>query len=75
MHLLFTYLIPVVPLFYLVDGFVSCFRGRTTAETWRLLREQKDVDLSEWDLQSGEQLVLPPFGTLYWYAGVKKQSK
>jgi len=71
-HLLFTYLIPVVPVFYAIDGYVSCTRGRTAEETWDLLRRQKDVDLSEWDLSSGEQTALLPFGRLYWYAGVKK---
>jgi hypothetical protein len=71
-HLLLTYLIPVVPLFYMVDGYVSCARGRTASETWKLLPRQEDVDVKDWDFESGQQLVLLPFGTLYWYLGVKK---
>jgi len=71
-HLLFTYLIPLAPLFYMVDGYVSCTRGRTAEETWALLENQKGLDLSEWELSSGEQTALLPFGKLYWYSGVKK---
>ncbi|KAF2219783.1 hypothetical protein BDZ85DRAFT_304374 [Elsinoe ampelina] len=75
MHLVFTYLIPVVPLFYMVDGYVSCTRGRTAEETWALLRKQTDVDLDDWELSSGEQTALWPFGRLYWYGGVEKSVK
>lgn len=73
MHLFFTYLIPLVPLFYAIDGYVSCIRTRTPKETDDLLRRQTDLDLSGWDFKSGEQLVLPPFGYLYYYIGVKKE--
>ena len=72
MHLLFTYLIPIVPLFYVIDGYVSCIRGRTAEETWALLHRRSDLDLSQWELKSGEQTALLPFGRMYWYAGVKK---
>jgi hypothetical protein len=74
-HLLFTYLIPVVPIFYAVDGYVSCTRGRTAAETWKLLRRRSDLNLSEWELKSGEQTALLPFGKLYWYSGVRKNAR
>ena len=75
LHLFFTYLIPIVPLFYAIDGYVSCIRGRTPNETFDLLRRQPDLDLSGWEFKSAEQVVLPPFGTLYWYSGVKKDAK
>lgn len=81
MHLIFTYLIPIIPLFYAVDGYVSCARCRTPDETWKLLTRSSGLDVSEWqqkngwELRSGEQVVLPPFGTLYWYAGVKKEKE
>jgi hypothetical protein len=61
-------------LVYAVDGYVSCTRGRTADETWALLHRQKGLDLSEWELKSGEQTALLPFGKLYWYSGVKKTS-
>lgn len=71
-HLLFTYLIPLFPFYYIFDGVVSCIRGRTPEETSSLLHRQKGLDLKDWDLMSGEEMVLPPLGTLFWYAGVKK---
>ena len=74
-HLLFTYLVPIVPLFYAIDGYVSCTRGRTPDETWALLHCQPDLDISQWELQSGEQTALLPFGRMYWYSGVKKTTK
>ncbi|KAL4912421.1 hypothetical protein BDW62DRAFT_216299 [Aspergillus aurantiobrunneus] len=72
LHLLFTYLIPIVPIFYAIDGYVSCTRGRTAEETWALLKSQTGLDLSQWELRSGEQTALWPFGRLYWYSGVKR---
>ncbi|KAM3067375.1 hypothetical protein ACMFMF_009866 [Clarireedia jacksonii] len=73
MHILLTYIIPIVPIFFAVDGYVSCIRTRTADETMELLTKQKDLDLSQWEFKSGSQLVLPPFGNLYYYIGVKKQ--
>lgn len=75
LHLFFTYLLPIVPLFYAVDGYVSCTRGRTADETFDLIRRQPGVDLGGWEFRSGEQLVIPLFGVLYWYSGVKKDAK
>jgi hypothetical protein len=69
-HLFFTYVVPCVLLFYAVDGFVSCARTRTAAETWALLDKK---DAQGWDLRSGQVVVLPPFGTLYWYSGVRAE--
>ena len=77
MHLLFTYIVPIIPLFYAIDGYVSCARCRTPDETWDLLRKSTGLSVNEWEqqsgwqLKSGQQVVIPPFGTLYWYAGVK----
>lgn len=74
-YLLFTYLIPIVPLFYVIDGYVSCTRGRTPDEIAALLHQPKDLDLARWEFSSGEQTALRPFGRLYWYAGVRKGGK
>lgn len=73
MHLIFTYLFPLVSLFFAVDGYVSCIRGRTPEEITSLLRRNTDLDLSEWEFKDGEDMVLPPFGMMYWYIGVKKR--
>ena len=60
-------------MFFAVDGYVSCIRGRTPEELDDLLRRQPDLDLSEWKFTSGENMVLPPFGIMYWYIGVKQK--
>lgn len=60
-----TYLILLFPIYYIFDGVVSCIRGRTPEETFDLLRRQHDLDLSEWTFSHGEELVLPPNGTLF----------
>lgn len=72
LHLFFTYIIPLVPLMFFVDGYVSCIRGRTNKELDGLLRKQTDLDLSGWEFTSGETIVLPPFGVMYWYIGRRK---
>lgn len=80
MHLFFTYIFPLIPLFYAIDGYVSCARCRTADETWKLLTRHTGLSVREWelkngwDLTSGQQVVLPPFGTLYWCAGVKREN-
>ena len=80
MHLIFTYIIPLIPIFYAIDGYVSCARCRTAEETWNLLTEHTGLSVPEWELKngwelrSGQQVVLPPFGTLYWYTGVKREN-
>ncbi|BCR92220.1 uncharacterized protein ACHE_80120A [Aspergillus chevalieri] len=72
LHLFFTYLVPLVQLFFAVDGYVSCIRGRTPEEITQLIKKQSDLDLTGWDIKSGEEMMLPPFGKMYWYMGVKK---
>jgi hypothetical protein len=74
LQLFFTFLVPLIPLFYAIDGYVSCTRGRTAEETWDLLHRQDGLDLSQWELRSGEQTALLPWGRLYWYCGVKRES-
>ncbi|KAL9087670.1 MAG: hypothetical protein Q9165_006594 [Trypethelium subeluteriae] len=74
MHLLCTYIIPIVPLFYAIDGYVSCARGRTAEEISALLQcQQPSLNLDGWEFKSGEQTALLPFGKMYWYSGVKKE--
>lgn len=72
LHIIFTYLIPIVPLFFAIDGYVSCLRTRTPGEVYNLLHRHPDLNLDEWEFKSGETKVLPPFGNLYWFIGVRK---
>lgn len=73
LHVIFTYLIPIVPLFFAIDGYVSCIRTRTPGELHKMIRQHPDLDLDEWEFKSGETKVLPPFGNLYWFIGVRKK--
>ncbi|KAK4502087.1 hypothetical protein PRZ48_007898 [Zasmidium cellare] len=78
LHLIFVYLIPLIPILTAWDGLVSCIRGRTADETWDLLTKSSGLSVEEWqqkhgwELRSGREVVLPPFGTMYWCAGIKK---
>lgn len=72
LHLFFTYVFPLVQMFFAVDGYVSCIRGRTPQEITSLITRQKDLDVSDWEFRSGEDTMLPPFGKMYWYIGFKK---
>lgn len=57
LHLFFTYLVPLVQLFFAVDGYVSCIRGRTPEEITQLIKKQSDLDLTGWDIKSGEEMM------------------
>ena len=65
LHLFFTYLIPLVPMYFTMDGHVSCICGRTPEELSNLLNRQSDLNFREWTSMSGEKMVLPPFGMMY----------
>ncbi|KOS48646.1 hypothetical protein ACN38_g349 [Penicillium nordicum] len=71
-HLFYTFILPVAPLAIGIDGFISCLRTRTAKETWQLL-DQPSLDLTNWTFHSGRKVVLFPFITLYYYAGVKSE--
>ncbi|KAG8404921.1 hypothetical protein J3459_022375 [Metarhizium acridum] len=76
LHILFTYIIPIVPLFFAWDGYVSCIRTRSGKEIRALIaeQEQRGLDVSDWTFHHGETKVLPPFGNLYWFMGVRKRN-
>lgn len=60
-RLLFTYLIPIVPLFVLWDGVVSSLRTYSVAEMKELIASLRDADHFEWEVakvKSGPAKVL-----------------
>jgi hypothetical protein len=73
MHLFLTYVVPIVPLFFAWDGYVSCIRTRSPKEIKDLItaEERRGLNKSDWTFHHGETKVLPPFGNLYWFVGVK----
>ena len=65
-RLLFTYLIPIVPLFVLWDGVVSALRTYSVKEMQELVDALDEKDTFKWDIQrvkSGPGVVLYLLGT------------
>ena len=65
-RILFTYLIPIVPLFVLWDGIVSSLRTYSVKEMNELVSELKNNDLFNWEigrLKSGPGVILYLLGT------------
>ncbi|RDY57649.1 hypothetical protein [Flagellimonas nanhaiensis] len=65
-RLLFTYLIPIVPLFVLWDGVVSCLRTYSVKEMETLVANLKNSDSYNWEIErvkSGPGVVLYLLGT------------
>lgn len=65
-RLLFTYLIPIVPLFVLWDGIVSSLRTYSIDEMNELVKNVKNADKFNWEigkLKSGPGVVLYLLGT------------
>ncbi|KAK4936153.1 hypothetical protein LTR10_022902 [Elasticomyces elasticus] len=66
-HLLFTYLVPIVPFIWVYDGYISCLRTRTPSEVQALLRSRVSAEKSHgWKFQSGQACHTWPIGWLYW---------
>ncbi|KAL6248840.1 hypothetical protein RBB50_003903 [Rhinocladiella similis] len=66
-HLLFTYLVPIVPFIWVYDGYISCLRTRTPEEVQALLRSRVPrEDLAGWKFQHGQVCHTWPIGWLYW---------
>ena len=65
-RLLFTYLIPIVPLFVLWDGVVSCLRTYSVKEMETLVASLQHSDTYNWEIgriKSGPGVVLYLLGT------------
>lgn len=65
-RIIFTYLIPVVPLFVLWDGVVSSFRTYSVKEMNDLVSKLKEAENYEWEInkvKSGPGIILYLLGT------------
>jgi SAM-dependent methyltransferase len=65
-RIIFTYFIPLVPLFVLWDGVVSSFRTYSVAEMQNLIKEVDEANLFEWKvgkIKSGPSKLLYLIGT------------
>lgn len=66
-RLIFTYLIPIVPLFVLWDGLVSCLRTYSVKEMNALIRTLENKERFDWEVgkvKSGPGIVLYLLGTV-----------
>jgi hypothetical protein len=65
-RIVFTYLIPIVPLFVLWDGLVSAFRTYSVKEMKALVKSLEGNEFYDWDidrLMSGPGVILYLLGT------------
>jgi hypothetical protein len=70
-HLLFTYLVPVVPMVLVFDGYVSSLRTRSPAEIRRLM-DTCGTDADGWTVTSGQECHTYPIGYMNWFIAVKE---
>ncbi|KAI9805693.1 MAG: hypothetical protein M1833_005186 [Piccolia ochrophora] len=69
-HLLFTYLLPIVPFVIVFDGYVSSLRTRTTEEVLQLASGNGRI--KGWKIRSGRELHTWPLSYMHWIVGVRE---
>lgn len=62
---IFTWIIPILPLVLVFDGYVSSLRTREPKEVETLLRSC-GADASKWEMKSGSDVHLWPVGYVNW---------
>ncbi|WP_298535468.1 hypothetical protein [uncultured Algibacter sp.] len=65
-RIIFTYLIPIVPLFVLWDGIVSCLRTYSIKEMQEIVNQLKNKEQFHWEIErvkSGPGVILYLLGT------------
>lgn len=70
-HLFFTYVIPLVPLVLVWDGYVSSMRTRTPGEIKALMKEC-GASSNDWTVKSGAEQHTWPTGYMSYVIGVKE---
>ena len=77
LHLLFTFLVPVVPFVLAFDGWVSCMRTRTGHEVnmmvEKAIEELGEAQTGQWKMQWGSELHTWPIGRMEWFVAVKQE--
>ncbi|KAI9844009.1 MAG: hypothetical protein M1837_005944 [Sclerophora amabilis] len=70
-HLLFHYIIPVIPVVLIFDGYISSLRTRSVDEVLGLL-DGKAAQTAGWKFTSGSEMHTWPIGHMIWIVGVKQ---
>ncbi|KAK4150571.1 hypothetical protein C8A00DRAFT_46069 [Chaetomidium leptoderma] len=74
--LFFTYVVPILPVVLVFDGWMSCLRTRTPDEIEALLRtcgaEGGEAEIAKWEVKSGSEMFMWPVGSVNWVICVKK---
>ncbi|RKF57159.1 hypothetical protein OnM2_076051 [Erysiphe neolycopersici] len=70
-HSLFTYVIPILPIVILVDGWISCLRTRTSKEVLDLI-EKCSAPLNDWTIISEQEQLSLGIGHMSWIVAEKK---
>ena len=73
--LFFTYVVPILPVVLVFDGWMSCLRTRTADEVEALLRTcgAPEAEIAKWELKSGSESFMWPVGNVNWVICVKKE--
>jgi len=73
-HLFFTYIIPLIPLILVLDGWVSSLRTRTSEEVQALMKEC-GASADGWTIKSGAEQHTWPTGYMTYVIGVNDKAK
>ena len=75
LHLLFTFLIPIIPLVLVFDGWISCLRTRTGYEVKvmidKAIEEFGEEEAGQWKMQWGTEMHTWPLGPMEWFVATK----
>ena len=73
-HLIFTYLIPIIPFVLVFDGFISSIRTRTGEEVKQMADSLGGAASADWEFRWGTERHTKVIGEMTWIIGVKKYS-
>ena len=74
-HLVFTYLIPIIPFVVVFDGYISSLRTRTGEEVKKMAESLDGNPIQDWELSWGHEWHTRPIGKMTWIIGIKKGSE
>lgn len=72
-HLFWTYVIPVVPIVVMLDGWVSAVRTRSGEEILALMKKGgMEEEMQGWRFEDGYRLHTWPTGVMRYFVGIKE---